>query len=444
MGHQLVVWKQELNFTQNLCAFLDQKRYPEKKDKLLRIQGFLKKFNEERWELLRTKLFFEGSWIELRSPIILAHQLSPFFRKEGFIELEGHLKCAARYSNFGSKGDFLFHHRARNLSMNQITRVRARKPDLISTPFLLGSWFRNVVDRSLNLTPELRAVVWAVWTGETFRLDPRLVDFYTEGGLLPLVALSGQHVGVFVSIVKWLVTLLPQTWLQWSWMRRKFRFCLLILPLLSCAILAVTSFGCPSVIRTLAMAASLVLLRVRYRTCSSDQLLLASSALLIAWDPSLIEKASFILSLNGAYLLMELSESGGFKKLFSGHVIESVLMSFITVPMVLFYFGRWSYLAPVLNLVLSGLWTLLIIPVGFLTPLIFLFPKVVSNPLLTSLDTGWHQVSEFHLIFQNWVSQSVLRGIRLSALEALLFQISALCFLKGPLKRFLGVAASRS
>ena len=427
---QVNQWKSDIDFVQSFCGELTISQNNQTSKTNNRVRGYLSLLAQERWELRGAHVFVGGKWKKLRGAVRLLEKPQFHLSHYRLVEAFGELHCSSNYQNFSAQEDYILFRRGRNVFFKNVAFFKQSEITFFSLVLGLGSRFRSFIDRGLGATPDLGGIVWAVWTGETSRLDPRLTELYTRGGLLPLIALSGQHVSVFVLLCRFLIGFFSQLLTKYQWFRKHYRNMVLFLPVAACFVLTITSFGTPSVLRTLAMAISALVLRWRCRTCSIEQLLFSSSAILIAINPSLCERVSFILSLNGAYLLVELSRSKGPRGLLRNYVLDSLMMSVTVVPVVLFYFGQWSYLAPVCAVLLNWLWALIIIPAGFLVPIVTILPEPVSTAILQWGDASWRVVVEMHLYFEKTVSNSSGLWIRFTVAEALLLQVALLFFVK--------------
>ena len=274
--------------------------------------------------------------------------------------------------------------------------------------------------------PELRGIVWAVWTGETQGLNPELVSMYREGGLLPLVALSGQHVSVWIILFRLLFLLLAKIVMSAKIFRDYYRRLDLWLPLIGAAILTLTSQGAPSVLRTLAMAGAMVLLRMRKFISSPVQWVTASAALMIALEPGLLMGISFVLSVGATFLMVEISETQNVVSSVAKYFFLSTVMAVLSAPMILFYFGQWSYLSPISTICFSWMWNLVIIPVGFLIPCLGALPNGICDSVLGFLEVGWKWLSDGQILGHYLIEKSFLAYPRPNIVETLCLQASCL------------------
>lgn len=439
---QVRQWKTDIDFTQSFCSGVTSSQTHQTSQKKKRVRGYLREISQNFWELRGARVLVSGKWMKIGGSVRLFEKPNFYQARYKLVDIDGELHCSSSYQNFSSKQDFIFQRQERNLYFKKVVFLKESETTFFSVVMGLGAHFRFFIDRFLEATPHLKGIVWAVWTGETSKLDPRLTEFYTRGGLLPLIALSGQHVGVLVLVCRFLLFYLPRRVVESFRFRKHYRKIILFLPVVVCLTLTVTSFGTPSVLRTLAMAVSVLVLRWRCKICSTEQLLFSSSAILISINPSLFEKGSFILSFNGAYLLNELSGVKGTQGLLRGYLLDSLIMAVTVVPVVLFFFGQWSYLAPVCAVLLSWLWALVVIPAGFLIPILSWIPDLLSSPILHKLEAAWQYLVAFHLYFEKIVSNSSGLFIRFSAAEAFLLQMALLSFVKSILE-YLGVINAR-
>lgn len=227
-------------------------------------------------------------------------------------------------------------------------------------PARLSHAYRDWITRRLAPYPGLRGLAVAVWTGDASGLPQTLRDLYREGGLLHLIALSGQHVGALAGLLALGLKGLGGAagLARWGWGLRTALWLAGFQGVVAGVWLGVTGFGLPPLQRALAMAFALELVRWRGLHVGATQAVASAAALLLLWDPALAESPGFLLSCAGTWLLQKTR----------GYLAASLLMPLLMAPLGAFYFGRFSWLSPLYNLALGGLWGLVLIPAGFLLP----------------------------------------------------------------------------
>jgi hypothetical protein len=430
LAERLCNWERKVNVSQELCAFLalPQIKFLKLSPILVRAQGQYSGRGEV--ELKNPEFFFRNRWQTFNGNVFVDRSLKIVFPEDGKVELQGRFECDHPWVNFSGIQDGIFKKPSRKLKL----KPGRSKWSYLSTssfwPFLWGRKMREALQDLLRPYPHLKGIVWAVWTGDSRELDPDLVEMYRAGGLLPLVALSGQHVSVLVVMVRALVGLFGKLIFRFKLAREYYRIWDLILPSLASFLLALTSQGAPSVVRTLAMAFALCLLRFRRCLCSTTQIVCSSAALMIVWDPGLLTGISFVLSVVSTFFLVEVSQAKSVSSSFEKYFYFSTVMALLSCPLILFYFGQWSYLAPLTTICFSWLWNLLIIPVGFLVPLAGILPEGFQNRVLNLLDSGWAFLNSGQLLSQKLILESFHAYPRPTVWETLVLQASCLILLQ--------------
>lgn len=413
--------------TESACGRLSlpqQKKLREARQ--TRIRGQVESSFSGGVELKSAKIFFKGAWWPFAGKIILGERMNLVVPENRQVEVSGHFECDTPAKNFSGFEDRFFKRTTRKLILKKGRVAWTLLPERNTLFFFLGKRFRDYLSSLMKGYPELRGIVWAVWTGETQGLNPELVSMYREGGLLPLVALSGQHVSVWIILFRLLFLLLAKIVMSAKIFRDYYRRLDLWLPLIGAAILTLTSQGAPSVLRTLAMAGAMVLLRMRKFISSPVQWVTASAALMIALEPGLLMGISFVLSVGATFLMVEISETQNVVSSVAKYFFLSTVMAVLSAPMILFYFGQWSYLSPISTICFSWMWNLLIIPVGFLIPCLGVLPDGICDSVLGFLEVGWKWLSDGQILGHYLIEKSFLAYPRPNIVETLCLQASCL------------------
>jgi hypothetical protein len=243
--------------------------------------------------------------------------------------------------------------------------------------------------------PGVHAWLRSVWVGDATRLPPEWQRFYRESGLQPLIALSGQHVVAFVLVLQVLLRMIAALffpWLPTGWYCQGQR----CLPLLCSLILLVTSGGAESIRRTAAMAGAFFLLRLRCKESGVLQLAGSSVACLILWDPALLTSVSFLLSASATLMTCRLL-AGGAVSAWRDYVWSATVLPVTVLPLTAFLFSKLALTAPLHSLVLSWLWDLLLIPLGFLLLIILsILPAAPRQIVLDAAERFWGVIERVH------------------------------------------------
>jgi Competence protein len=251
------------------------------------------------------------------------------------------------------------------------------------------------LDHLSNGFPGVRAWLRSVWVGDATGLPPQWQRFYKESGLQPLIALSGQHVIAFVLVLQTLLRLLGSVFFRWmprGWYCQGQR----LLPLLCSSVLFLTSGGAEPIRRTAAMALAFFVLRLRRKESSALQLAGSSLACLVIWDPGLLTSVSFLLSASGTLMICRLL-SGHAESPWFDYCWSATVMPLLVLPLTAFLFAKISLTAPLHSLMLSWLWDLLLIPLGFLLLLCLGgLPEVPRQIVLQGAEHFWAGIDRLH------------------------------------------------
>lgn len=258
------------------------------------LRGFLRPSVRGRWELsspswvvgaeentFSGRVFLEGALVEKSAD--LGRRVS----------VSGPFRCQHPFRNPGQQEDGLWTLRQPRLS----ARAGEFSLRFLEVPPPLWERFAFFFQKELNShfqkTPSLLVLVRAVWLGDLSGFEEPLLRFYREGGLLAVLALSGQHVAVLVFLVTsglaFFVSLLNTVWKpSWRYLGPVYPHVLRLIPLLSAGLLLLTSQGAASMKRTAAMALAYFVLRLRRFQCDPLQLTASSVACFLLWEPEAI------------------------------------------------------------------------------------------------------------------------------------------------------------
>lgn len=216
-------------------------------------------------------------------------------------------------------------------------------------------------------TPGLRALALAVWLGDARELPKGFAESYRAGGILHVLALSGQH---FVSL------LLLFKALQWGlapwacrrrWLRRGLVAADSVLPLVAVLFLVGINPGNAPILRAGVLWGAVTCVRACGLVVGPVQMILSTIGILIVADPSSLAANSFLLSAAATAMLgwlLDAQTSQGWRL----YVLVSLAMPVLVAPWVAFCFAKVSWLAPLHGLVWGGVWSLVWVPLGFLAP----------------------------------------------------------------------------
>lgn len=214
-----------------------------------------------------------------------------------------------------------------------------------------------------KLSKRSRGIVGALVLDDRSGLDWRLSETYSYLGITHFLALSGMHLGVIAVPLSKILSLLVRS--------KRLRDVLLFAVL--CLYSAVAGFP-PSLMRSLALCGAVI----GYRHCSVhgdlSSALIAGSFTLAAIDSSVVFDAGFQLSFAAvcaiAFIGVPLSRKaeanlpGGFRgallKAICFPALITCSVQFFTLPLVIALFKRSSLLSPVVNVLVSLPFTVLL------------------------------------------------------------------------------------
>jgi predicted membrane metal-binding protein len=224
----------------------------------------------------------------------------------------------------------------------------------------------------------------AVWLGDASCLPEGMARLYREGGLLHLLALSGQHVASLWLLVHAALALCAGWANQRARRRVLFWTLQTYLPLFAAAFLVILNPGNEPMARAAGMLLAFRFLRARGLSVRALQVACSSLALLLVFSPSRVASDSFALSGIATLLLCVWLENNPSRSIFATYFGLAWAMPVLLLPVSAFFFGQVAWTAPVNSWVVGWTWSLIWVPLGFLLPLLSPF-----EPVLAVLEIGW-------------------------------------------------------
>lgn len=298
--------------------------------------------------------------------------------------ISGHFSCYFKPRNESERStlfqpiQWVGHH-----SKTQTTNIENGQ----SLKGVIRDYFSNYLDTHLHLFPTTLSLIRAIWMGEMTGVQ-MLQEFYLETGLLHILALSGQHVLCMVLCLRMLIWLVSRVVSLRIFRPKHLKTILRGLPVICSLILAVTSGGLPTVLRTLSMSISVFFLKTRKLPTTPIQVLSSSAAILLILETDLVQSKSFVLSAFSTAILCLISYSHSFKSGLYQYLWLSFLLPLLSFPLLSYSFGKLPLLAPLTNLLFCWIWELFIIPFGLFIPLFAgLIPYTVFTILISPIET---------------------------------------------------------
>ena len=168
-------------------------------------------------------------------------------------------------------------------------------PRIVNTPFSPSGYIRNYAQ---SLMAHLsyrgyRDMAAAMILGQRYRLTRETGERFARAGVAHILAVSGLHVGIIMSIIMLLTGMLP--------LSKKMRY--LTVSVLLVVYAGVCGFR-PPVVRATIMAVMVLSSRLMSRPADYENSLFASLILILAIDPSALFSASLHLSFAAAWALI--------------------------------------------------------------------------------------------------------------------------------------------
>ena len=229
-----------------------------------------------------------------------------------------------------------------------IARIRSRYVDFVS--------------RTFGLT-ESSSVVLAITVGARHAMTPGQWHRYAATGTSHLMAISGLHVGLAALAAYWLVLVVAGLL---GYQRPK-HLALLAALLVAAGYSAISGFAVPAQRATLMLALGTVAVAAR-REIDGARVLAMAAMLIVALAPLSTMQPGFRLSFAAVAVLLWWSRHTGFDRPRARTVVSAQFaLFFALLPLVVFEFGRVSFISPFVNLVAVPVFTIVTVPAALLS-----------------------------------------------------------------------------
>jgi hypothetical protein len=328
--------------------------------------------------------------------------------------VEGPFRRQKTYRNPGQVSDGFLTLRQPRLVADgrRVRRVVERQESFFSLALFRRSFSRQLKKLFAGY-PGIHCLCRAVWFGDMRGFNSEMQRFYQHGGLLQILALSGQHVVILTLILfVFLRNILKLGMVRGIRWLDNLRFLHSAVPLFAASILYVTGNGAPPIKRTLVTLLCFQMLRLFRFDWSVLQVVCSSAACQIIWAPDCVSNPSFFLSSAATVLLCRIIEPGG-KHSLKNYLFFCIVMPILFIPLSAFFFGKVALGAPLVNCAVAWLWDLFLIPLGLvLPPVYFIFPEWLTGPLCVGLERLWEWLVIGHQNVLPWVENTYVSTIR--------------------------------
>jgi len=274
-----------------------------------------------------------------------------------------------------------------NVKTEAITFLGPEKRSLM----IMADRFRlkagNAIDETI---PSESPIVKAIITGDTSGITPDIREIFTRTGASHLIAISGLHIGIIAAasffIARYLLSFCP--------------FILKTGRLLRCAsfaaIIPVLFYGlisgfAPSALRAVIMASVFLAAGVISRESDILNSIAASAFMILVIMPGSLFSISFILSFTAVLFIIlsapiteiirhRFNDSGVSGKIMSWFLLSLTISLFATIgtaPFVMHYFGNFSVIGILANLILIPIFGAVAVAPGLIAVLFLPFSKEI-------------------------------------------------------------------
>jgi competence protein ComEC len=250
-----------------------------------------------------------------------------------------------------------------------------------------------------------QAVAEALLIGYRDRLDPDLVQAYTNTGVVHIIAISGLHLAMIYGLLISIFSLLPQG-----------KIIRLIQPIIILVVLWLFSFlagAVPSITRAAVMFSFIVLGKALDKRTNTYNTLAASAFCLLAYNPFYLWDAGFMLSYSAVISIVAFYKPVSNWFYIKNRLLNSMWQAtavtisaqILTLPVILFYFHQFANLFLIANFIavpLSGiiLYGILLLLIVSFIPLMAKWVGIGVGYLIIGLDGFIQNIN--HMPFALW------------------------------------------
>lgn len=288
------------------------------------------------------KLFLEQKEILVQGKVLLTLQRYPEYHYGDFLQIRGNIQKPLQFGKF-SYADALAKDDIFAVMYNPVVNFlhSGAQNDFLQLFYQFKSF---IIYRLESLFPEpIEAIVSGILLGLRRGIPMDILEDFNKTGLTHILAISGYNITLLITILGFIL----------KSQGRKIRFYITVSVILFFALL--TGFSA-SVIRASIMGIVVIFAAFSGRKTSGIQALLFTGCVMAFINPRILRwDISFQLSFFATLgLLLFMPRWDNFLKKFPAPVAEGFAVTLaaqiLTLPLILFYFGRVSLIAPFANI----------------------------------------------------------------------------------------------
>ncbi len=250
-------------------------------------------------------------------------------------------------------------------------------------------WIQNLrlslLEKNKLLYPEISSYINALVLGEK-QFDDEVLNNYSSIGILHMLTISGAHLSFIIFFIRWVGT-------SFNVRLKKIDFFLLVfLPFYS----IIAGFGIP-ILRATLVEVTFILFREKY---SKKQLLAFYFCLFLLYNPFLIFSVSFVLTFYMSFVIQYLERV---LQLFGPEHVKvktSLLLFIFFIPFFSHLSSTINFFQPLSIVILTPLFTLVLLPLSFLLTFFPLdFVAVIYNLIVFWSESFSSFFSKFSIPF---------------------------------------------
>ena len=225
---------------------------------------------------------------------------------------------------------------------------------------------------------KLQPIAKSLLFGDRSDIEGELLESYQQLGVIHLLAISGMHVGMIVSLLWWCLLRIGLT-------KEKVRIVILVLM----PLYAIMTGASPPVVRAVSVVMAVIACTMIAKRLTLIQALCLSVIVQLMIDPILLLHVGFQLSYAVSLsLVLSAARILSAKSWFESVFIVTVVAQLGALPILLWHFHEVSFMAFVTNLLYIPIFTLFLLPSLFLLYLFSFFLPDVTFLLAGMLEKG--------------------------------------------------------